>query len=92
VIVVDDGAATGATALAALKALRHERPAEVILAVPVAPAEACRRLAAAADRFVCLRSPDPFLAIGTWYLDFHQVSDAEVRDLLAARTTSQSLA
>ncbi|HSI99512.1 MAG TPA: phosphoribosyltransferase family protein [Patescibacteria group bacterium] len=84
VIVVDDGAATGATAQAAIAALRGHRPAEVIVALPVAPADACRQLQMAADRVVCLRSPAPFLAIGNWYVEFGQVSDEEVRDLLPA--------
>lgn len=83
VIVVDDGSATGATALVAVAALRHHRPAEIIVALPVAPAEACRQLEAVADRVVCLRSPSPFWAIGTWYSEFGQVSDDEVRALLA---------
>ena len=81
-IVVDDGAATGATALAAIAALRRQLPAEVVMALPVAPKETCARLRATADRLVCLRSPDRFLAIGTWYLDFGQVSDEDVRALL----------
>lgn len=87
VIVVDDGAATGATALAAIAALRRQRPAEVIVAVPVAPADACQRLETAADRVVCLRSPYPFLAIGNWYLEFDQVSDDAVRVLLRESAT-----
>jgi predicted phosphoribosyltransferase len=89
VIVVDDGAATGATALAAIAALRHHRPAELILAVPVAPADARQRLETAAERVLCLRSPCPFLAIGAWYLDFGQVSDEEVRTLLRAAATAE---
>jgi putative phosphoribosyl transferase len=82
VIVVDDGAATGATALAAVEALRRQDPAEVIVALPVAPGETCQRLRQAADRVVCLRSPELFFAVGTWYVDFGQVGDDEVRDLL----------
>jgi putative phosphoribosyl transferase len=82
VIVVDDGAATGATALAAIAALRRQLPAEVLMALPVAPKDTCDRLRAAADRLVCLRSPELFFAIGTWYLDFGQVSDEDVRALL----------
>jgi putative phosphoribosyl transferase len=82
VIVVDDGVATGATMLAAIAALRAQDPGEVIVAVPVAPEDACRRLRAAADRLICLRTPEPFLAIGLWYEDFRQVSDDEVRDVL----------
>jgi predicted phosphoribosyltransferase len=92
VIVVDDGAATGATALAAIAALRDHRPAEVIMALPLAPADTCQRLEATADRVVCPRSPHPFLAIGTWYLEFGQVSDEEVRVLLrkAAATAEEA--
>lgn len=92
VIVVDDGAATGATALAAIAALRPQRPAEVVVAVPVAPAESCRLLETAADRVVCLRSPYPFLAIGNWYLGFDQVSDEEVRVLLRDATIAAEAA
>lgn len=90
VIVVDDGAATGATALAAIAALRRQLPAEIVIALPVAPRDTCARLRDAADRLVCLRSPELFVAIGTWYLDFGQVSDDEVRDLLRrAASTSR---
>jgi putative phosphoribosyl transferase len=90
-IVVDDGAATGATALAAIAAIRRHLPAEVVMALPVAPQETCDHLRAAADRLVCLRSPDQFLSIGTWYLDFEQVSDEDVRALLRrALATSRS--
>jgi Predicted phosphoribosyltransferases len=82
VIVVDDGAATGATAEAAIQALRGQHPAEIVVALPVAPGDTCDRLRAVADRLVCLHSPELFFAIGAWYLDFTQVSDDEVRDLL----------
>jgi predicted phosphoribosyltransferase len=82
VIVVDDGAATGATALAAIAALRLQSPAEVVVALPVAPRETCDQLRGAADRLVCLRSPELFLAIGMCYRDFGQVADDEVTALL----------
>jgi putative phosphoribosyl transferase len=82
VIVVDDGAATGATALAAIAAVRPQSPAEMIVALPVAPRDTCDRLRAAADLLVCLRSPELFLAIGMWYRDFGQVADEEVAALL----------
>jgi putative phosphoribosyl transferase len=87
VIVVDDGAATGATALAAIAALRRQSPAEVVMALPVAPRDTCDRLRAAADRLVCIRSPELFLAIGIWYRDFGQVSDEEVVALLRMAAT-----
>ena len=82
VVIVDDGAATGATSEAAVIALRSQGPAEIVVALPVAPADTCERLREAADRLVCLRSPRLFFALGSWYLDFEQVSDEEVRDLL----------
>jgi len=84
VIVVDDGLATGATMRAAVAALRLQKPARIVVAVPVAPAETVRMLQAEADEVVCLKTPEEFWAIGQWYVDFPQVSDEEVRGLLAA--------
>ena len=84
-IVVDDGLATGATARAALTALRardDDRPARVVLAVPVAPPDTLDLLANLCDDVVCLRSPRDFYAVGAWYADFTQVDDAEVERLL----------
>jgi putative phosphoribosyl transferase len=78
VIVVDDGVATGTTVRAALKALRRRRPARIVLAVPVAPAETVAALRSEADEVVCLHQPEPFHAIGLHYDDFHQVGDDEV--------------
>jgi len=80
-IVVDDGIATGATARAALLGLRARAPRSLTLAVPVAPADTVRALAAAAD-VVALRQPAPFGSIGWHYQDFHQLEDAEVSRLL----------
>jgi putative phosphoribosyl transferase len=85
VILVDDGIATGASIRAALKALRRKAPKALILAVPVAPLEAIEELKREVDEVVCLRSPEPFFAIGIHYIDFHQMSDAEVIRLLAER-------
>jgi putative phosphoribosyl transferase len=85
VVVVDDGIATGATMLAALRGLARLDPAQVIVAVPVAAAEAVERLHGAADRILCLHMPRPFLAVGLHYADFDQVSDAEVVAALADR-------
>lgn len=81
-IVVDDGIATGATTRAALHAVRRRRPAHLVLAVPVAPAETLARLAADADEVVCLDRPEPFGAVGYFYDDFRQVSDHEAVALL----------
>lgn len=82
VILVDDGLATGATMSAALEALKVHRPREVVVAVPVAPADTIRNLRDSADKIVCLETPDHFSSIGQWYQDFNQVSDHEVQRLL----------
>lgn len=84
IILVDDGIATGASVRAALKALKRKGPTRLILAVPVAPAESIAALESEVDEVVCLRQPEPFFAIGIHYVDFHQMSDGEVIDLLAA--------
>lgn len=85
VVVVDDGIATGATVLAALRGLRSSRPARVILAVPVAPPDTLERLSPEADEVVCLASPEPFYAVGQFYRHFDQTGDEEVVDLLRKR-------
>ena len=77
-IVVDDGIATGATVKAALIGLRHRAPRQVVLAVPVAPADSLADLEPLVTRIVCLEVPLPFLAVGAHYRDFSQVEDAEV--------------
>ncbi|PLW82366.1 phosphoribosyltransferase [Kineobactrum sediminis] len=82
VILVDDGIATGATMRAALGAVKQEGAREVVVAVPVAPAEEVTALQDAADEVICLQTPPQFGAIGRWYRDFSQVSDDEVRDQL----------
>lgn len=83
VILVDDGIATGASIRAALRALRRRKPRALILAVPVAPWETIEQLKRMVDEVVCLRTPEPFVAIGIHYVDFHQISDAEVIETLA---------
>lgn len=82
-IVVDDGIATGATVRAAIKGLRRKKPAEIVLAVPVAPPDTVAMLENEADRVVCLEQPPFFQAIGLHYRDFRQVSDEEVMATLA---------
>jgi putative phosphoribosyl transferase len=84
VILVDDGIATGATMRVAVQALRGLGAAAIVVAVPVAPPETVARLRAEADEVVCLAMPEPFYAVGSWYADFRQVSDDEVRRLLEA--------
>jgi putative phosphoribosyl transferase len=81
-VVVDDGVATGGTAAAALRWARSQDAARVVLAVPVAPREAVRRLAGECDEVVCLDTPEPFMAVGQWYLSFPQTSDDQVISLL----------
>jgi putative phosphoribosyl transferase len=92
VLVVDDGAATGATIRAAVAALRRLRPARVVAALPVASTEAEFALEHEADEFVCLAVPEALVAVGAHYDEFPQTSDGEVRDLLrraaAARPTA----
>ena len=82
VFVVDDGLATGSTMRAAVRALRRMNSSEVIVAVPVAAAETCEDLRREVDDLICLSTPSPFQAVGLWYEDFDQTSDAEVLELL----------
>ena len=86
VILVDDGLATGSTMRAAVMAARQQQPARVIVAVPVGAASTCADLATEADDVVCVRTPDPFIAVGLWYHDFTPTTDHEVRALLGKDT------
>jgi predicted phosphoribosyltransferase len=81
-VIVDDGLATGATARAALAAVKRQGAARTVLAVPVAPADAVGKLRLVADDVVVLHAPEEFWAIGPFYSDFHQLSDAETISLL----------
>jgi putative phosphoribosyl transferase len=89
-IVVDDGIATGATAVAALRWARAQGASKVILAVPVAPVQALRRMADEADEIVVLATPDPFMAVGEWYRRFDQTTDDEVVAALARANGEQT--
>lgn len=82
VLLVDDGLATGSTMRAAVTAVRAQHPAKIIVAVPVGAPSTCSELRKDADEVVCLRTPEPFVAVGLWYRDFTPTSDAEVRALL----------
>lgn len=84
VLLVDDGLATGSTMLAAIDAVRTRVPTKVIVAVPVAPPEACRAIGRRADAMVCLVTPERMSSVGLWYEDFTQTTDDEVRTLLDA--------
>lgn len=90
VVVIDDGVATGASLRAALKAVRGAHPAKLVVALPVAPADAMPMLRAAADEVVCLETPAPFWAVGAHYADFPQTSDAEVRRLVGELAPPQA--
>jgi putative phosphoribosyl transferase len=92
VIVVDDGIATGSSVRAALRGVRRAKPKRVILAVPVAPPDTIEALRADADEIVCLESPPEFYAVGQFYSDFQQVSDSEVKRILAAHRPNESRA
>jgi putative phosphoribosyl transferase len=83
VILIDDGIATGSTMQAAISTLKPLHPAQIIVAVPVAPAISYAQFSPVVDPFVCLIAPDDFYAIGLWYEDFSQTSDEEVQNLLA---------
>jgi predicted phosphoribosyltransferase len=85
-VVVDDGVATGGTAAAALRWARHRGAARVVLAIPVAPPDAVQRLAGEADEVRVIETPEPFYAVGQWYVDFPQVSDERVIELLSPRS------
>jgi putative phosphoribosyl transferase len=83
VILVDDGIATGASMLAGVRALRAAQPQSIVVAVPVGPQSVCEELAREADDVVCVTMPPDFEAVGQVFVDFHQVTDDEVRELLA---------
>lgn len=91
VILVDDGVATGSTMFAAIEALRTMGPRRIVVAVPVAPPSTLQELEARADEVVCLEAHEPFIAIGRFYADFDQTSDAEVRSGLAKAASSIAL-
>lgn len=82
-LVVDDGLATGATMRAAITALRERGAAVIVVAVPIAAPAVCAEMGELVEEVFCLRTPDPFVAIGLWYHDFEPTSDEEVRHLLA---------
>lgn len=84
VILVDDGLATGATMRAAVLAIRAQYPSRVVVAVPVGAWSTCEALHVDADEVICLRTPEPFSAVGLWYRKFDQTTDEEVRTLLEA--------
>lgn len=92
VILVDDGLATGASMKAAIAALRTLAPRQIVVAVPIGAAETCHELEALADSVVCVETPKDFRAVGSWYVDFNQTTDEEVRLLLANQSAVTQLA
>lgn len=89
-IVVDDGIATGSTLRAAINLLRQQNPAEIVVAVPVAPPSTCQDLQTLVDDVVCLMTPERLGSIGIWYEDFSQLSDEEVCQLLERASQFQA--
>lgn len=83
VVLVDDGIATGATARAAIAAIRAQDPARLVLAVPVAQATTAAEFAREVDEIVCPLAPRELHAIGLWYDDFAQLGDGDVQAMLA---------
>ena len=85
VVLVDDGLATGVTALASLAALRLQRPRRLVFAAPVCSVEGAQLVARQADDVICVATPERFFGVGAWYRDFTQTSDEEVVELLRLR-------
>jgi putative phosphoribosyl transferase len=82
VILVDDGIATGSTMMVAIKAIRHQQPHSIVVAVPVAARTTCEKMASLVDKIICPLQPEHFYAVGLWYDNFPQTSDDEVIELL----------
>jgi putative phosphoribosyl transferase len=92
VIVVDDGIATGRTILATIKMLRSKQPRKLVVAVPVASAQAAARIKEEVDDFICLHIPSEFYGVGRFYHDFSEVSDEQVAILLKELNTRENAA
>jgi putative phosphoribosyl transferase len=89
VILVDDGLATGATMRAAIRALRQQQPARLVVGVPVSSSETCQEIGSEVDEILCVETPRPFYCVGLWYKHFPQTTDEEVRNLLSLAEKSQ---
>jgi len=90
VIITDDGVATGATAQAALWAVRQEKPQKIVAALPVGPEDTLKKLSEDADQTVCLQAPPFFSALSQFYLQFTQVEDQELLEILEAENKRRS--
>lgn len=82
VIIIDDGVATGQSAIAAIRSVRKQNPLKIIFAVPVGAKDSITKINKEVDEVICLSTPEPFIAVGIWYSDFKQTSDDEVISLL----------
>ena len=91
-ILVDDGLATGSSMRVAIEAILAHQPAKVVVAVPVAPREACEELRQIAAEVVCAHMPEPFIAVGAHYRDFGQIGDLEVGELLEKGRSTEAAA
>jgi len=91
-IIVDDGIATGNTILSTIKMLHDENPDKIIVAIPVAPPSALKKLQDSPfiNEIICLSTPFNFQAVGQFYEDFNQVDDVEVNQLLKKATTKNT--
>jgi len=89
VILIDDGLATGSTMRAAVEALRKLHPAKLIVAVPTAAPSTCDEFRSEVDEVICAETPQPFYSVGSWYQDFSQVTDDQVRKMLDLHTAPQ---
>jgi predicted phosphoribosyltransferase len=90
VLLIDDGIATGSTIRAAIRALKTQHPAQLIVAVPTSAASTYRELRPEVDEFISLLSPEVFYGVGQWYEDFRQTSDEEVTELLRRASVNLS--
>src|SRR5438309_5828033 len=90
IILVDDGLATGSTMRAAASALRQQNPARLVVAVPVSALQTCNEYRMGVDEIICASTPEPFMGVGQWYLDFSQTTDEEVRELLAKANAART--
>ena len=82
IVLVDDGLATGASMRAAVRALRQQHPAAITVAVPIGSRDTCDQFRNEVEEVICGETPEPFFAVGTWYANFMQTTDEEVRQLL----------
>lgn len=82
VLLIDDGIATGATMKVAIRAVRRKEPAKIVAAIPVGAQSSCLELKEECDEVICVRTPESFMSVGSWYMDFEQTTDDEVREFL----------